>query len=95
MLWIRSGKYGASRKNACAVVLQNNIYQLDEIRAMEDLPPLDFNFIKLGLDAVLVDTKTATKTNILIKLFLISRSIKMPLLEKLDSIWNHYRPKSK
>ncbi len=81
--------------NAYAVVLQNNIYQLDEIREMEDLPPLDFNFIKLGLYAVLVDTKTATKTNILIKLFLISRSIKMPLLEKLDSIWNHYSPKSK
>ena len=91
MLWIRSGKHGASRKNACAVVLQNNIYQLDEIREMEDKPSLGFNFIKLGLDAVLVDTKT----NIVIKLFLISRSIKMPLLEKLDSIWNHYRPKSK
>ena len=48
----------ASRMNAYAVALQNNIYQLDEIRAMEDLPPLDFNFIKLGLDAVLVDPKT-------------------------------------
>ena len=58
MLWIRSGKYGASRMNAYAVALQNNIYQLDEIREMEDLPPLDFNFIKLGLDAVLVDSKT-------------------------------------
>ncbi len=91
MLWIRSRKHGASRINAYAVAYQNNFYQLDEIRAMEDLPPLDFNFIKLGLDVVLVDTKT----NILIKLFLISRSIKMPLLEKLDSIWNHYRPKSK
>ena len=95
MLWIRSGKYGVSRMNAYAVALQNNIYQLDEIREMEDKPPLGFNFIKLGLDAVLVDPKTATKTNILIKLFLISRSIKMPLLEKLGSIWNHYSPKSK
>ena len=48
----------ASRMNAYAVAYQNNFYQLDEIRAMEDLPPLDFNFIKLGLDAVLVDPKT-------------------------------------
>ncbi len=44
--------------NAYAVALQNNIYQLDEIREMEDKPPLGFNFIKLGLDAVLVDPKT-------------------------------------
>lgn len=48
----------ASRMNAYAVALQNNIYQLDEIREMEDKPPLGFNFIKLGLDAVLVDPKT-------------------------------------
>lgn len=48
----------ASRMNAYAVAYQNNFYQLDEIRAMEDLPPLDFNFIKLGLDAILVDPKT-------------------------------------
>ena len=48
----------ASRMNAYAVALQNNIYQLDEIREMEDKPPLGFNFIKLGLDAVLVDPET-------------------------------------
>lgn len=48
----------ASRMNAYAVALENNIYQLDEIREMEDKPPLGFNFIKLGLDAVLVDPKT-------------------------------------
>ena len=48
----------ASRMNAYAVALQNKIYQLDEIREMEDKPPLGFNFIKLGLDAVLVDPKT-------------------------------------
>lgn len=44
--------------NAYAVAYQNNFYQLDEIRAREDLPPLGFNFIKLGLDAVLVDPET-------------------------------------
>lgn len=47
-----------SRMNGYATALQNNIYQLDEIREKEDLPPLGFNFIKLGLDAVLVDPKT-------------------------------------
>ena len=48
----------ASRMNAYAVALQNNIYQLDEIREMEDKPPLGFNYIKLGLDSVLLDPKT-------------------------------------
>ncbi len=48
----------ASRINAYAVALQNNIYQLDEIREMEDKPPLGFNYIRLGLDTVLLDPKT-------------------------------------
>lgn len=48
----------AARMNGYAVALQNNIYQLDEIREKEDLPPLGFNFIRLGLDAVLVDPET-------------------------------------
>lgn len=48
----------ASRMNAYAVALQNNIYQLDEIREREDLPPLNFNYIRLGLDSVLLDPKT-------------------------------------
>ena len=48
----------ATRMNAYAVAYEHNFYQLDEIREKEDLPPLDFNFIKLGLDAVLVDPKT-------------------------------------
>ena len=48
----------ASRMNAYAVALQNNIYQLDEIREMEDKPPLGFNYMKLGLDTVLLDPKT-------------------------------------
>lgn len=46
------------RMNAYAVALKENIYQLDEIREKEELPPLGFNFIKLGLDAVLLDPKT-------------------------------------
>lgn len=47
-----------SRMNGYAVALQNNIYQLDEIREKEDLPPLGFNYIKLGLQDVLLDPKT-------------------------------------
>ena len=48
----------ASRMNGYAVALQNNIYQLDEIREKEDLPPLGFNYIRLGLDTVLLDPAT-------------------------------------
>lgn len=48
----------ASRMNGYATALQNNIYQLDEIREKEDLPPLGFNYIRLGLDSVLLDPKT-------------------------------------
>lgn len=48
----------ASRMNGYATALQNNIYQLDEIREKEDLPPLGFNYIRLGLDTVLLDPKT-------------------------------------
>ncbi len=47
-----------SRMNGYAVALENNIYQLDEIREKEDLPPLGFNYVKLGLDTVLLDLKT-------------------------------------
>lgn len=45
----------ASRMNGYATALQNNIFQLDEVRAREDLPPLGFNYIKLGLQDVLLD----------------------------------------
>lgn len=48
----------ASRMNGYATALQNNIYQLDEIREKEDLPPLGFNYIRLGLDSVLLDPRT-------------------------------------
>ena len=47
-----------SRMNGYAVALQNNVMQLDEIREKEDLPPLGFNYIKLGLQDVLLDPKT-------------------------------------
>lgn len=47
-----------SRYAAYSVALQNNFMQLDEVRALEDLPPLGVNFIKLGLNDVLLDPVT-------------------------------------
>lgn len=46
------------RYAAYAVALNNNFIQLDEVREMEDLPPLGFNYIKLALSDVLLDPKT-------------------------------------
>ena len=46
------------RYQAYATALSQNFLQLDEVRAMEDLPPLNVNFIKLGLNDVLLDPKT-------------------------------------
>lgn len=46
------------RYNAYATALSQNFMQLDEVRAMEDLPPLGVNFVKLGLNDVLLDPKT-------------------------------------
>lgn len=46
------------RYNAYAVALANNFMQIDEIREMEDMPPLGFNYIKLSLSDVLLDPKT-------------------------------------
>lgn len=48
----------ATRYNAYATALSSSFMQLDEVRAMEDLPPMDFNYIKLGLNDVLLDPKT-------------------------------------
>lgn len=46
------------RMTAYGMALQNNIMQLDEVRAAEDLPPLGFNYIKLGLQDVLLNPET-------------------------------------
>lgn len=48
----------SERYNAYATALQNNFMQLDEVRALEDLPPLGFNYITLGLQNVLVNPST-------------------------------------
>lgn len=46
------------RYKAYGIALDHNFLQPDEVRAMEDLPPLGFNWVKIGLSDVLLDTKT-------------------------------------
>lgn len=48
------------RYRAYQIALQSNFMQLDEVRYAEDLPPLGFNFLKLGLNDVLFDPDTKT-----------------------------------
>ena len=45
---------------AYQIGLANNFLQADEVRYKEDLKPLGFNFIRLGLQDVLLDPKTNT-----------------------------------
>lgn len=47
-----------SRFNAYSVALQNNIMSIDEVRYRENLPPLGFNYMRLGLADVLYDPKS-------------------------------------
>jgi HK97 family phage portal protein len=46
------------RYDAYEVAVRNNILQVDEIRREEDSEPLGFNFIKLGLQDVLLNPET-------------------------------------
>lgn len=46
------------RYEAYAIACQNNFLQVDEIREKEDLKPLGFKYMKLGLDSVLYDLET-------------------------------------
>lgn len=46
------------RYEAYEIGLRSNFLQLDEVRRNEDMEPLGFNFIKLGLQDVLLDPKT-------------------------------------
>lgn len=54
------------RYNAYKTALEANFLQIDEVRNMEDMPPMGIDFIKLGLDAVLYNptTKQAYTPNI-------------------------------
>lgn len=47
-----------SRFTAYSTALQNNIMSIDEVRYRENLPPLGFNYMKLGLADVLYDPKS-------------------------------------
>ena len=46
------------RYEAYQIALEKNFLQIDEVRQKEDLPPLGFNWITLGLDQVLYNPKT-------------------------------------
>ena len=48
------------RFEAYGVAIDKNIMQVDEVREIEDLPPIGFNFVKLGLESVLYDPETQT-----------------------------------
>ncbi len=47
-----------SRYQAYEIALRNNFLQLDEVRYLEDRKPIGFDFLKLGLQDVLLDPKT-------------------------------------
>lgn len=46
------------RYEAYEIALKNNFMQIDEVREREDMEPLGFNMVTLGLDTVLLDPKT-------------------------------------
>lgn len=48
------------RYQAYQIGLASNFLQIDEVRYSEDLKPLGFNYIKIGLQDVLLDPKTNT-----------------------------------
>ncbi len=48
------------RYQAYESALRENFMQLDEVRALEDLPPLGFNYIKLGLNDVILDPQSGS-----------------------------------
>lgn len=48
------------RYEAYSTAIDKNFLQVDEVREKENLKPLGFNFIKLGLQDVLYDLKTQT-----------------------------------
>ena len=48
------------RFKAYEIALKNGWLQIDEVRYLEDHPPLGLDFIKLGLQDVLYDPRTKT-----------------------------------
>ena len=48
------------RYQAYAIGLKNGFLQLTDVRNQEDLPPIDFPYIKLGLNDVFYDPNTKT-----------------------------------
>ena len=46
------------RYEAYKIGLEKNFLQIDEVRQMEDLEPIGFNWLTVGLDAVLINPET-------------------------------------
>lgn len=65
------------RYEAYEIAYKNNFLQVDEIREKEDMKPIGFNFIKLGLDSVLYNPDTGEvytpNTNATTKMDLMKR----------------------
>lgn len=65
------------RYEAYEIAYKNNFLQVDEIREKEDMKPIGFNFIKLGLDSVLYNPDTGEvytpNTNATTKMNLMKR----------------------
>jgi HK97 family phage portal protein len=74
------------RYNAYATALSQNFMQLDEVRELEDLPPLGINFVKLGLNDVLLDPKTGQiytpNTNAYAQM---GKNVQVPLTDEVES----------
>lgn len=86
------------RYQAYQIGLANNFLQADEVRYKEDLKPLGFNFIRLGLQDVLLDPKTNTiytpNTN---QTTMFGQSIQQsekPFNEKTEERWEGQRRES-
>lgn len=82
-----------SRYQAYAVGLQNNFLQIDEVRYMEDREPIGFDYVKLGLQDVLLDPKTGTiytpNTNQLAKMGeqLLQNPLESGIIEERERQW--------
>lgn len=89
----------AKRMSGYAVAINSNIMQIDEVREREDLPPLGFNYIKLGLQDVLLDPKTGViytpNTNQMVRMGEVANNLENGLQggEKDDIMGNEERAK--
>lgn len=78
------------RFQAYEIALRNNILQLDEIRYKEDLAPLGLNYMKIGLDSVLLDPSTGMiytpNTNQLVRMPTTEAATSEALTDSTESV---------